>query len=126
MTLKSSVISLRTIAAGERIGYSGKGSVQRPSIIATVAIGYGDGYPRGAGNGTPVLVRGQRAALIGTVSMDMICVDVTDLSGVAIGDEVVLWGAGLSVDEVAKYAGTVGYELLARMPARTPRQYIGC
>jgi len=124
MTFKSRVISLRTIEVGERVGYSGSWCAQRRSVIATVAAGYGDGYPRGARNGTPVLVRGQRAFLAGTVSMDMISVDVSDLPDIAIGDEVILWGDGLSVDEVAQCAGTIGYELLAGMPARTPRQYI--
>lgn len=124
MTLKSSVISLRTVAVGEQVGYSGNWCAQRQSIIATVAIGYGDGYPRAARNGTPVLVGGQRGALAGTVSMDMIGVDVTDLADIAIGDEVILWGEQLSVDEVAQCAGTIGYELLARMPARTLRRYI--
>ena len=77
-----------------------------------------------AANGTPVLVNGQRAPLAGRVSMDMITVDVTDLNPVQPGDEIVLWGRDLSVDEVARYAGTNGYELTTRMPARTPRVVI--
>jgi alanine racemase len=121
MTLTSAVISLRDVAAGAAVGYGGTWVAQRPSRIATVTIGYGDGYPRHAPNGTPVLVNGQRAPLAGRVSMDMITVDVTDLAGVRIGDEVVLWGAHLPVAEVAHCAGTLGYELTTRMPARTPR-----
>jgi alanine racemase len=121
MTLTSSVISLRTIAAGEAVGYGGTWVAQRTSRIATVTIGYGDGYPRHAPNGTPVLVNGQRAPLAGRVSMDMITVDVTDLEQVEPGAEVVLWGAGLPLAEVACCAATIGYELTTRMPARTPR-----
>ncbi len=121
MTLVSAVISVREIAAGERVGYGGSWQALRPSRVATVTIGYGDGYPRTAANGTPVLVNGRRAPLAGRVSMDMITVDVTDLPPVAVGDPVVLWGKGLPVDEIARHAGTIGYELLTRMPLRTPR-----
>lgn len=125
MTLCSSVISLRDVAPGETVGYSATWTAQRPSRIATISIGYGDGYPRLAGNGTPVLVKGQRAPLAGRVSMDMITVDVTDLDGVEIGDEVVLWGEGLPAREIAACANTIGYELTTRMPARTPRVIVG-
>ncbi len=121
MTLTSAVISVREIAAGECVGYGGSWQAQRPSRVATVTIGYGDGYPRTATSGTPVLVNGHRAALAGRVSMDMITVDVTDLPPVAAGDPVVLWGKSLPVGEVARHAGTIGYELLTRMPMRTPR-----
>jgi len=125
MTLSSAVIALRDVGVGDAVGYGGTWVAQRPSRIATVAIGYGDGYPRHAVNGTPVLVNGQRAALAGQVSMDMITVDVTDLNPVQPGDEVVLWGGALSLAEVARCAGTLGYELVTRMPARTPRVAIG-
>ena len=121
MSLVSAVISLREIAAGEAVGYGGNWIAQRSSLIATVTVGYGDGYPRQAKNGTPVIVNGQRAALAGCVSMDMITVDVTDLADVQVGNEVILWGAGLPLSEVAQYADTIGYELTTRMPARTPR-----
>jgi alanine racemase len=121
MTLTSSVISLREVKPGETVGYGATWTAQRPSRIATVTIGYGDGYPRLAPNGTPVLVNGQRASLAGRVSMDMITVDVTEVSGVEIGSEVVLWGKDLPVGEIARHAGTIGYELTTRMPARTPR-----
>ena len=124
MTLTSAIISLREVAVGEAVGYGGNWIAQRPSRIATVTIGYGDGYPRLTASGTPVLVNGQRATLAGRVSMDMITVDVTDLPEVHIGDEVVLWGKGLPVAEVARHAGTIGYELTTRMPARTPRVII--
>jgi alanine racemase len=124
MTLTSAVISLRDIAAGEAVGYGATWVAQRPSRIATVAIGYGDGYPRHARNGTPTLVNGQRAPLAGRVSMDMITVDITDLEDIQLGAEVVLWGEGLPLSEVARCADTVGYELIARMPARVSRTVI--
>ena len=123
MTLRSQIIALRKIEAGQAVGYSGSWRAERNSRIATVTIGYGDGYPRHAPSGTPVLVNGQRAPLVGRVSMDMITVDVTDLNDVEVGDEVILWGNDLSVNEVAECAGTIGYELLTRMPPRTPRIY---
>ncbi|QIB66740.1 alanine racemase [Kineobactrum salinum] len=121
MTLCSAVISVRDVAAGETVGYGATWQARRPSRVATVTIGYGDGYPRTAGNGTPVLVNGRRAPLAGRVSMDMITIDVTDLPPVAVGDPVILWGAGLPVGEVARASSTIGYELLTRMPMRTPR-----
>ena len=121
MTLQSAVTGLREVAAGAVVGYGATWTATRPSRIATVSVGYGDGYPRHAPSGTPVLVKGYRAALAGRVSMDMITVDVTDLPTVRLGDPVVLWGEGLSVDEVARHVGTIGYELTTRMPARAPR-----
>ncbi|MEH6590947.1 MAG: alanine racemase [Halioglobus sp.] len=121
MTLTSSIISVREVATGEPVGYAASWVAKRPSRIATVTIGYGDGYPRLAKNGTPVLIKGQRAPLAGRVSMDMITVDVTDLENVQVGDKVTLWGEGLPVGEVAEWADTIGYELTTRMPMRTPR-----
>jgi len=121
MEVSAEVISLRTIAAGERVGYGGRWQARRPSRIATIAMGYGDGYPRHARDGTPVLVAGRRCPLAGRVSMDMITVDVTDHAPVQVGDRAVLWGAEPGVDEVARCADTIGYELLAGLPARLPR-----
>ena len=121
MSLTSAVIALHDVAVGESVGYGGTWVARRPSVIATVTIGYGDGYPREAPNGTPVLVNGQRATLAGRVSMDMITIDVTDIQNVQRGAEVVLWGAGLPLGEVARWANTIGYELTTRMPQRTPR-----
>jgi alanine racemase len=97
----------------------------RPSVIATVAVGYADGYPRHATNGTPVFVGGEVVPLVGTVSMDMITVDVTDHPGVSIGDPVELWGSNLAVSEVAEHAGMISYELLAGVTSRVPRIYKG-
>jgi alanine racemase len=124
MTMASKVMSLRNIATGEAVGYGASWRATRPSLIATIPIGYGDGYPRTAQSGTPVMVNGQMAKLAGRVSMDLITVDVTDLVNVAIGDAVECWGKNLSVNEVARHAGTNGYELLTRIPARLPRIYV--
>ncbi|RUO76321.1 alanine racemase [Pseudidiomarina taiwanensis] len=121
MRLIAPVIALRTIPAGESVGYGSTWTATRESRIATIAIGYGDGYPRHCKNGTPVFINGQRAPLAGTVSMDMITVDVTDLDKVEEGDEVELWGPNLSVNEIAKWADTIGYELLTRVSPRVPR-----
>lgn len=122
MTLKSKVIGLRQVQQGKSVGYGATWIAPRHSVIATVAIGYGDGYPRNAKSGTPVLINGKRAKLAGRVSMDLIGVDVSDLQNqVRIGDDVELWGANLNVNEVAKWADTIGYELVTRMPARVPR-----
>lgn len=123
MTLKSRIVGLRDISVGESVGYGSRWTASAAARIATIATGYSDGYPRHARNGTPVVINGQRAALVGTVSMDLISVDVTGLAGVAIGDEVTLWGKGLSPNEVAKCSGTIAYEMLARLPQRTHRVY---
>ncbi len=124
MSLTSEVIAVRQIKAGETVGYGRSWMAQRPSIIATVAIGYGDGYPRQVPNGTPVLINGQRASLAGRVSMDMITVDVTHLESVKVGDPVELWGKNLPLNTIADAANTIGYELVTRMPLRTPRIYV--
>lgn len=125
MSLQSEVVSLRTVAAGEAVGYGESWRATVASRIATIPVGYGDGYPRNAPSGTPVLVNGQRATLAGRVSMDLISVDVTGLGNIAIGSPVELWGKNLSVNEVAAAAGTIGYELLTRVPLRVPRVYQG-
>ncbi len=124
MSLQSKIIAIRNIERGERVGYGSTWVAKQPSRIATVAIGYGDGYPRNAKSGTPVLVRGQRAYLAGRVSMDMLSIDITHIPEVRIGDTVTLWGESLSANEVAQWADTIGYELVTRMPLRVPKSYI--
>lgn len=125
MRLESAIIALRSLRPGESVGYGQRWTASRPSLIGTVPIGYADGYPRHAPDGTPVLVRGVRAPLAGTVSMDMITVDLTELGRVEVGDPVELWGEELSVNEVAAKAGTIGYELLAGMTRRVPLEHVG-
>ncbi|MFT6988595.1 MAG: alanine racemase [Paraglaciecola sp.] len=124
MDFESQVIALRNIASGESVGYGCTWTADRSSTIATVAVGYGDGYPRSAKSGTPVLINGHRVRLVGSVSMDLISVDVTDLLNVEIGDTAILWGKALSANEVARWADTIGYELVTRMPKRVTRVFV--
>jgi alanine racemase len=121
MTLSSRLIAVRTIKKGEAVGYGGTWVAEKDTRIGVVAIGYGDGYPRHARNGTPVVVGGHRVALAGRVSMDMITVDLGD-APVDVGAECVLWGEGLSADVVAAYAGTISYELFCKVTARVKRE----
>ena len=125
MTFSSAIISIRTVQVGESVGYTANWVAQKTSQIATIAVGYGDGYPRQAPNGTPVLIQGEECPIVGRVSMDMITVDITDLPQTpAIGEPVILWGPQLPVNKIASYCDTIGYELLTRMPSRVPRVYI--
>jgi alanine racemase len=119
MTLQSHVIAIKDLAVGERVGYGGRWRAARPTRLAVAAVGYGDGYPRSLGAGAPVLVNGERAGLAGSVSMDMIGIDVTDLKGgPKLGDPVVLWGEGLPVEEIAVWAEAIPYELLCGISQR--------
>jgi len=120
MRLNSTVIAVRDVPAGETVGYGGAWRAPRDSRIAIVAAGYGDGLPRALPNGTPVLVAGRRAALVGRVSMDMIAVDVTASASAQVGDTAVLWGPELPVEEIAAHAGTISYELLCAVSQRVP------
>ncbi len=124
MTFSSEITALRSLDAGQSVGYGNTWTAQRPSVIATVAVGYGDGYPRSAKSGTPVLVNGQRTRLVGRVSMDLITLDVTDIPSVELGSKVILWGDSLSVNEVANWSDTIGYELVTRMPNRVVPTYL--
>ena len=124
MTFETEVIALREIPSGDSVGYGGRWVARRPSRIATLAAGYADGYPRHAPDGTPTFVNGQVAPVAGTVSMDMITIDVTDNPGVAVGDLVELWGRNIPVAEVAARAGTISYELLTGVSSRVPRRHI--
>jgi alanine racemase len=120
MSLESSVIAVRRVTAGETVGYGAAWTAPRDSIIAIIAAGYGDGLPRGLPGGTPVLVAGVRTPLVGRVSMDMIAADVSGVPEVHVGTPVVLWGAGLAVEEIARHAGTIPYELLCGVSQRVP------
>jgi alanine racemase len=120
MRLVSTVIAVREVPAGETVGYGGAWRAARDSRVAIIAAGYGDGLPRSLPNGTPVLVNGQRVALAGRVSMDMIALDATGMERVRVGDTALLWGPELPVEEVAAHAGTISYELLCGMSQRVP------
>lgn len=118
MTLRTEVIAVKTVRAGETVGYGGSWTAPRDTRIAVVAAGYGDGYPRNTAAGAPVQVGGRRAPLVGRVSMDMITVDVTDLPVVAVGDPVVLWGSEIPVEEIAVHAGAIAWDLLCSVSQR--------
>jgi alanine racemase len=124
MTLESTVIAVREVLAGERVGYGGTWRARGDSRIAIVAAGYGDGLLRSLAPATPVLIGRRRAPLVGRVSMDMIAVDVTDLPGTAVGDRVELWGSELPVEELAKSAGTIPYELVCAVSQRVPIELV--
>lgn len=118
MTLQSSLIAIRKIAAGEAVGYGAAWVSSQPTTIGVIAIGYGDGYPRHAPNGTPVLLNNRRVALVGRVSMDMITVDLGPDATDSVGDLAILWGSGLPIEEIASYATTIPYELLCNITRR--------
>ncbi len=118
MTLQTRLIAVKTLHKGDAVGYGGAWVCPEDMPVGVAAIGYGDGYPRHAGNGTPILVNGRRAALIGRVSMDMIGVDLRGHPEARAGDPVVLWGPGLPVEEIARHAGTIPYELLCAVNRR--------
>lgn len=123
MHFQTAVLALRRIAAGESVGYGGRWIAQRDTLIATLPVGYGDGYPWSAPSGTPIEINGFLAPLVGRVSMDMLTVDVTDCGVVEIGTPAVLWGRNPGIDAVADACGTIGYELMARMTGRAVRCY---
>lgn len=118
MTLKSTLIAVRRAKAGEKVGYSANWTTPRDTWLGVVAMGYGDGYPRMAPNGTPVLINGRLVPTAGRVSMDMMTVDLGPDAVDKVGDEVTLWGEGLPVEQVANYVGTIPYELITKL---TPR-----
>jgi alanine racemase len=125
-TLSTQLISVQTLKAGDTIGYGSNFTAEGPLTIGVAAVGYADGYPRHCNTGTPVLVNGVRTRMVGRVSMDMITVDLTGVPEAKFGSEVTLWGksaktgAVLPIDEVARAAGTVGYELMCAVAQRVP------
>lgn len=122
MTLESKVICVRELPAGEPVGYGAKFVTDKPMRIGVVAMGYADGYPRHAPTGTPVLVEGQRSRLLGRVSMDMLCVDLTDVPQAGLGSRVELWGKNILASEVALAAQTIPYQLFCNL-RRVPLVY---
>jgi alanine racemase len=125
MTLRTQVIAVQQLEAGDTVGYGNTFSAERRLSIGVVACGYADGYPRHAPSGTPVLVNGQRTRTVGRVSMDMVTVDLDGLPDAGVGSEVTLWGTGprgsvLPIDEVAHSAQTVSYELMCALAPRVP------
>ena len=120
MTLRSQIIAVQQLAAGDCVGYACTFEAAKPMRIGIVAAGYADGYPRHAPGGTPILVDGHRVQTVGRVSMDTLCVDISALADAGVGTPVTMWGQGMPVEEVATSAGTVSYELLTRVTKRVP------
>ena len=119
MSLRSALIGVQNVAAGATVGYGAAFRAETGMRVGVVACGYADGYPRHAGTGTPIVVDGVRTRVLGRISMDMLAVDLTPVPQAGVGTSVTLWGAdGLSVDEVARAAGTIGYELMCAVAQR--------
>jgi alanine racemase len=118
MTLSTRLISTKWIEKGERVGYSGTYICPERMLVGVAAIGYGDGYPRNIQANTPVLVNGQRLPIIGRVSMDLMAIDLRSQPNAKVGDTVILWGQGLPIEEVAKAANTISYELTCSITRR--------
>jgi alanine racemase len=129
LTLRAHAVRIESVAMGAAVGYGGEWVAPRPSRIATLPIGYADGWARSSWPGGSVLVRGRRVPIVGRVSMDSVCVDVTALDGLAPSEEFVLLGAQgedrISANEVAVLRGTIPNEVLASLGARLPRRYVG-
>jgi alanine racemase len=121
MALRAKILSVQAIAEGDAIGYGSRFVAKQAMRVGIVAVGYADGYPRHAPDGTPVWVAGKRTKLVGRVSMDMIVIDITDLDTVGVDSEVELWGGNLPIDEVAQACGTIGYELMCAVAPRVTR-----
>jgi alanine racemase len=124
MQLRSRLISVKKIRAGGRVGYGGIWEAKEDSIIGIAAAGYADGYSRFLPTGTPVLVNDRRVPLAGRVSMDMIAVDLGPDAGDKFGDPVLLWGDDLPVEEIARYAGTIPYQLVCGVGRREPSEFV--
>lgn len=118
MCLESRIIALREYDAGEALGYGRRYRCPERMPVAVVSVGYADGMHRAFRDGTPALIRGQRALLAGRVSMDMITLDLRGVVGAQVGDPVLLWGEGLPAEEIADYAGTLAYELFCGLTQR--------
>jgi len=118
MTLSTRLISIKQLSRGDSVGYAGTWRCPEDMPIGVAAIGYGDGYPRNVAADTPVSIAGQRAPIVGRVSMDLITIDLRGMPQARIGDRVVLWGAGLPIEHIAAHAGTISYDLACGMTKR--------
>ena len=123
MHFSSFVMAIHHYPPNSPIGYHGVWRSDKPSIIAVVAAGYGDGYPRHVSADTPTFVKGYRAPVVGRISMDMLTIDITDCPEVRDGDKVELWGQHIPVETIAEGAGTIAYELMCQVTARARHQF---
>lgn len=124
MTLTSSLIAVKQHKKGQPVGYGGTWISERDTNIGVVAIGYGDGYPRDVPTGTPVYLNGRRVPIVGRVSMDMLTVDLGSDSQDQVGDEVILWGKALPIEEIAQISGMLSYELITKLTPRVLTEYV--
>src|SRR5436305_2944282 len=122
---RTEIMRLEALPAGHATGCGTTFHTTRPSCIATLPVGYADGYERLLSNNAEVIVRGTRAPVVGRVSMDLVTIDVTDVRDANAGDEVVLLGDGITAEELAKRSQTISYEVFCRISARVPRRYRG-
>jgi alanine racemase len=123
-TFRSTIAQIRKVKAGESVGYSRKGILQKDSTIATIRVGYADGFSRQFSNGIgKVLLNGQLAPVVGNVCMDMTMIDITDIEGANEGDEVELFGLNLKVQQVAEWCNTIPYEIMTGISHRVKRVY---
>jgi alanine racemase len=123
-TLKTTVAQVRKVSEGQTVGYNRKGVMLRDSLIATIRIGYADGFPRSMGNGAGMVwIRGALYPVIGNVCMDMTMVDITGSEDIEAGEEVIIFGRPLSVKQMARWAGTIPYEILTGISQRVIRVY---
>jgi alanine racemase len=123
-TLKATIAQIKKLKPGESVSYNRKGKIEKESTIATVRIGYADGYPRRLGNGIgSMIVNGKPASVIGTVCMDMVMLDITDIKDLKEGDEVIVFGKELPVEQLAGWAGTIPYEIMTGVSQRVKRVY---
>lgn len=124
MSFTSSLIAVREHKAGEPVGYGATWKSERDTRLGVIAMGYGDGYPRCAPPGTPVLINGREVPIAGRVSMDMICVDLGPDAQERVGDHVLMWGDGLPVERIAEITKVSAYELITRLTPRVTMKYI--
>ena len=128
MLVRSRIMLLKQVDKGEKLGYDCTYETTRESLIATVPMGYDDGYPRALSNRGRVIVRGEFAPVVGRVSMDLTLIDVTDVAGVSLDDQVTLLGKegelAISAEEIAQLAGTISYEIACGTSNRVPRVYL--
>ena len=128
LSWKTNIVNIKEIAAGETVSYGRTFTASGRTLVATLPVGYGDGYKRCLSNRASVLIHGKRAPQIGTVCMDQIMCDVTDIPDAAIGDEVILLGSQgnetITADEMARWADTISYEILLSISERVPRVFL--
>jgi alanine racemase len=128
MSLKSRIMLLKWVQQGETLGYGCTFEASRRTLVATIPVGYDDGYMRGLSNRAHVIVKGELAPIAGRISMDLTLVDVTNVPGVSVNDDVTLFGVSgdqvIPVEELAKIVGTISYEVTCRVGQRVPRIFI--